>query len=57
MVTAQGALSLGEIFGFKSITDIFRKNQRRFHENCSTQPNPIVTALSKIEIDERKLEH
>ena len=47
---------LREIFKFKSITDIFCKNQRRFHENCISHLNPVVTALSKIEIDEQKVE-
>ena len=45
---------LREIFRFKSITDIFRKNQRRFHENCTSHSNPIVTGLSKMEMDERE---
>ena len=44
---------LREIFGFKSVTDIFRKNQRRFHENCTSHANQIVRALSKVEIDEQ----
>ena len=43
---------LREIFKFKSITDIFRKNQRRFHENCTSHSNPIITALSKVEVYE-----
>ena len=47
---------LREIFKFKSITDIFRNNQRRFHENCTTHSNPVITALSKVEIDEQKVE-
>ena len=39
------------IFGFKSLTDIFRVNQRRFEQNCTTHSNPIIVALSKVELE------
>ena len=42
---------LREIFGFKSLTDIFRVNQRRFDQNCTTHSNPIIVALSKVELE------
>ena len=36
-------------FGFQSVTDIFRKRQRRFQQNCHSHINPIVRTLIKLE--------
>ena len=40
---------LRETFGFKSVTDIFRDSQRRFHKNCLSHCNPIIKALIKLD--------